>query len=927
MSVASDNPTYMIPDYFRNPVLRPYLSNVRDWQGYIRFLGLPHRREHPDVIIDRLFVEPLLTRRYVSPDESPENWLDEAEPLLDVMSENRPLVLLGDPGIGKSTLLNNVAWLLSRPSKNALVSKFGWHLPLPMVLRELPIKGVTSFDDLLDTFLSQDMSAPLRADSGQYVKEALAEGQVFLLLDGIDEIGDRPAREDLRRAVFDGISRYPNCRWLLSSRIVGYDEVPFNVVHDRRDDTPQGGEWKVGFLEESVRDTPNSLRRVSGIVDEGRVLSRYIAPFDDRRIAAFAHNWYLQRETAALRAGTNANHLVRAVHADESILRLARVPNLLTMMALIHRVEATLPHGRALLYERIVEAYLESIDKFRGIDSSPHELTRKQGWLARVGYEMQRRRTSVEDAAGREILVDFDTVLGWLSEEMGRGKTLPGSPSAREFLDIVGRRSGLFLPRGEGRYAFVHLSFQEYFAAVAFVREVTRLRWAKGGDSRLGFDRKKLAQWAGVSVWRETFSFVFELLAAQEEDDWYAELLENSFGPDFSRLNESTRSKQEVLNLGHLLARLVVNSRSGLSTRERAAAIATCVRVQLRNQSTATHGVSSRVHRVMQSKLVPQSIFIDLLGRDGMVNAEVFDEIGVQMKDMGISELNLAGVQISELPALENFPALYGCSLARTNISDLSSLETLTTLEYLSLLDTPVSDISPLGKLTPLKFLYLSGTKVSDLTPLGRLTALEYLDLKGAPVSDLAPLRKLVMLKGLHLWGEQICELRALSALVGLKELGLWGTRVSNLSPLARMTALESLDLWNYGVLDLTPLNDITSVKRLTIWGGQISDLSPINGMKGLEYLQVFDTPIEDLTFLSNMTALKWLDLSETLVSDLAPITKLDNLQFLHLSGTEISNRTIQGIRASLPPNCKVYWTDEKNKRYIRTEIKTSRVS
>ena len=191
MSVASDNPTYMIPDYFKNPVLRPYLSNVRDWQGYIRFLGLPHRREHPDVIIDRLFVEPLLTRRYVSPDESPENWLDEAESLLDVMSENRPLVLLGDPGIGKSTLLNNVAWLLSRPSENELVSKFGWHLPLPIVLRELLLREVASFDDLLDTFLSQDMSAPLRADNGQYVKEALAEGQVFLLLDGIDEIGDR----------------------------------------------------------------------------------------------------------------------------------------------------------------------------------------------------------------------------------------------------------------------------------------------------------------------------------------------------------------------------------------------------------------------------------------------------------------------------------------------------------------------------------------------------------------------------------------------------------------------------------------------------------------------------------------------------------------------------------------------------------------
>ena len=55
-------------DLFENPKLRNYLTNVRDWHGYVRFLGLPDRRDNPDVLIDRLFVEPLLTRRHVSPD-------------------------------------------------------------------------------------------------------------------------------------------------------------------------------------------------------------------------------------------------------------------------------------------------------------------------------------------------------------------------------------------------------------------------------------------------------------------------------------------------------------------------------------------------------------------------------------------------------------------------------------------------------------------------------------------------------------------------------------------------------------------------------------------------------------------------------------------------------------------------------------------
>ena len=493
---ANDNPNYMIPDYFENPVIRPYLRNVRDWQGYIRFLGLPDRRDNPDIIIDRLFVVPVLTRRHVSPDENPESWFNDAESLVHTLAKNTPLVLLGDPGIGKSTLLNYVTWLLSRPAVNPLIDRLGWRLPLPMVLRELPIRGVKDFDGLLEAFLSREMSTPLRDDDGRrYLNRMLTEGNAFLLLDGIDEIGDRRSREDLREAVFDGIARFPDCRWLLSSRIVGYDEVPFDSQRTRPDGEPSRFARDSMVREEVTQPHRRELQPLVRGPRDRRIATRYLAPFDDSRIVAFARNWYRRREAAPQRARANAYHLTQAVHADRSILRLARVPNLLTMMALIHRIEATLPHGRALLYDRIAEAYLESIDKFRGIDSSPHDLPRKKIWLARVGLEMQRRRTSGGHADGSEILVGYETVLGWLSEEMGRGNALPNVPSAREFLDIVGRRSGLFLPRGEGRYAFVHLSFQEYFAAVALAREVTRFRWARREASRLGF--------ATATPWRD----------------------------------------------------------------------------------------------------------------------------------------------------------------------------------------------------------------------------------------------------------------------------------------------------------------------------------------------------------------------------------------------------------------------------------------
>ena len=870
---ANTSSRYAIPDYFKNPVIRPYLKNVRDWQGYIRFLGLPDRRDNPDIIIDRLFVTPLLTRRYVSPDESPESWVDEAETLVDALVGDSPLVLLGDPGIGKSTFLNYVAWLLSRPATNALIERLGWHLPLPMVLRELSVQGVKDFDGLLEAFLSREMSAPLLEEDRRYLMQTLEEGRAFLLLDGIDELGGREARENLRSAVFDGVSRYPACRWLLTSRIVGYEEVPFDREHGRPDEGPFPDE-SAGELREALsRKGSRKLHRVRRESGSGRVAIRYIAPFDDRRIAAFARNWYVQREAAAIRAEASANHLVRAVHADGSILRLARVPNLLTMMALIHRIEATLPHGRALLYERIAEAYLESIDKFRGLSSSPHDLPRKKGWLARVGIEMQRRRMSEERPDGTSILMDADTVKGWLSEEMERSDTYPDTPSAEEFLKIVGRRSGLFLPRGDGRYAFVHLSFQEYFAAVALKREVTRLRWAKGNKSRLGFGRGTLADWAGQSVWRETFAFLFELLASEEEDDWHADLLDCVFGKDFSRLDGS-ESDGVSMALGHLLARLVANSRSGLSSEKRDSALACCVNTQLR----------------ISSYLFFANIFGTLLGDNVDLNTMVFKKIEARMKQTESRALDLSGTRISDLSPITNLTMLELLVLTEAGVSDISPLANLTELQSLYLMGMDISDISPLASLTGLQSLYLTGTGVSDISPLSSLTGLESLYLMGTGVSDISPLAGLAELQSLDLMGTGVSDISPLAGLTMLESLDLRETGVSDISPLAGLTELQSLDLMETGVSDISPLAGLTGLQSLDLMETGVSDISPLAGLTGLQSLDLMGTGVSDISPLAGLTGLQSLDLMGTGVSDISPLAGLTGLQSLDLRGTGVSD-------------------------------------
>ena len=560
---------------------------------------------------------------------------------------------------------------------------------------------------------------------------------------------------------------------------------------------------------------------------------------------------------------------------------MARVPNLLTMMALIHRIEATLPHGRALLYERIAEAYLESIDKFRGLSSSPHDLPRKKGWLARVAFEMQCRRISEGGSDETAILMDADTVKGWLSEEMERSDTYPDTPSAEEFLKIVGRRSGLFLPRGEGRYAFVHLSFQEYFAAVALKREVTRFRWAKRNASRLGFDRATLADWAGQSIWRETFAFLFELLASEEEDDWHANLLDCVFGKNFSRLKGSS-SDEVPLALGHLLARLVVNSRSGLPSKRRDDALAHCVSTAL------AHRVSTQFR--IPSHIFHTNIFGTLLGDDVALNTTVFKEIETQMKQTESRSLDLRGTSVSDISPLASLTELQSLYLTGTGVSDISPLASLTELQSLYLTETSVSDISPLASLTELQSLYLTETSVSDISPLASLTELKSLYLTGTGVSDISPLASLTELQSLYLTVTGVSDISPLASLTELKSLDLTGTGVSDISPLASLTELQSLYLTGMGVSDISPLASLTELQSLYLMRKGVSDISPLASLTKLQLLYLMETGVSDISPLASLTELKSLYLTGMGVSDISPLASLTELKSLDLMGTGVSD-------------------------------------
>ena len=95
-NIAIDTRPFPYPEPRRHPVLADYFTEVLKWHGYVRFLGLPHLKENPDVPIERLYVQPHVAKAYISADHPPDRW-SETETALAALERERKILILGDP--------------------------------------------------------------------------------------------------------------------------------------------------------------------------------------------------------------------------------------------------------------------------------------------------------------------------------------------------------------------------------------------------------------------------------------------------------------------------------------------------------------------------------------------------------------------------------------------------------------------------------------------------------------------------------------------------------------------------------------------------------------------------------------------------------------------------------------------------------------
>lgn len=349
---------------------------------------------------------------------------------LNELFRERRAIVLGDPGSGKTTLMRYVAYRLAQAQIEGEQSELIKENPqladrLPVYVRiglyaqHLQQNPEAKIDEYAP-LSSQALQIPL---PDELLKSEMAAGRVFFLLDGLDEIINTAQRRDVARRVEEFARNCHECPVLVTSRIVGYREARL-----------------------SDQFSQFTIRR-----------------FEEPEIRSFVEKWY-----SALGEPHRAESLTKAIIDSDSIRNLASNPLLLTVIALIHRRKAKLPQRRVSLYKDAAETLVDEWMSERRVIP--------EGWdaqetidilLPAIGWHLHR--TSSSGLIGEQEL--HELLVNTMKHHEPRLSESEAQSRAALFRRNVNEFSGISLERGldkdgRGLYGFLHLTFEEYFAAV-----------------------------------------------------------------------------------------------------------------------------------------------------------------------------------------------------------------------------------------------------------------------------------------------------------------------------------------------------------------------------------------------------------------------------------------------------------------------------
>ncbi|MGW0840187.1 NACHT domain-containing protein [Streptomyces sp. NPDC002787] len=389
----------------------------------------------------------------------------------EALNRSDHLLITGEPGAGKSTLGHQ---LISRLAKIWLRRESATNPPLnepvvPLRVSARSLVGAGAWSTVLAEATRRALGPYLVTEPSHHLFTGRTQGVRWLIVvDGLDEILDRPTRTSIIRAIGQHARTNGDYRFVITSRPLPDEELaPLQIAN-------------IGVCR--------------------------IEPFEPEELKLFSERWFLSQDP--ITAECRAEQFLEQV-SDGRLKDLVRNPLLASIAAVVNTLEPDrpLPANRIDLYQRFYE-YLVTDEEASG-RATPSELRRlEQSHPARyrLAEWMHSQRITIIDVIAKERLTTdtllTETACDWVRRNKPTGMTLP--PGWEADADRLLIDTGMLVYESSG-LRFLHHTFAEFLAARTFAQTIPsdfpeKEEWFKRGliEAERNFVLLTFALWAKV---------------------------------------------------------------------------------------------------------------------------------------------------------------------------------------------------------------------------------------------------------------------------------------------------------------------------------------------------------------------------------------------------------------------------------------------
>lgn len=402
--------------FFR--ISRKYIENYAQRHGTLKVLGM-----NEPVSLDSVYIKVNFSPKIINYYQSMESLEgifrerkfkeDEKRSGIEVANEKQYLMVLGNPGGGKTTFLRKLGLEALKGKKHGEYQ----HICIPVLLE---LRKYRTGEINLISEIAQEFANCGLPEYEKLTEEFLAKGRLLILFDGLDEVPKEQIGK-MSEEIRNLRDKYSKNRFVASCRIAAYRNF-------------------------------DNFRNFTDVV---------VADFEPEQVQAFINKWFESHKQPDW-----GKYCWEKLNSEEyeATKELTKTPLLLTLICLLFYKTGQFPTNRATLYERTLRVLLEEWDAskqiprekiYKGLDTK-----RKELMLAQIAYE--NFTENVLFLSGRTVSQQIEKTL----KEM-----LPAEESinGRDVLREVELQHGIIIERQEDIYSFSHLTLHEYLTAVHIV--------------------------------------------------------------------------------------------------------------------------------------------------------------------------------------------------------------------------------------------------------------------------------------------------------------------------------------------------------------------------------------------------------------------------------------------------------------------------